>query len=225
MAHNDCGCRPAIDSDDRVVGVVPNRDIACRRVAEGKDSFTPISEVMTSQARCCGPDDDAQEAMQVMTEAQVRGVPVVDEAGCWVGLVSQTDTARKLDDHLGDVVEGVSESTASSSQATQSGRGTSGLLSRQPGHPNPSGRRSRNLALVSWGLSMLIEDGHHIGGNAHLKTDVDVQWQCDHEVSCELLHRAMEAHQQLGRESARPDGEYRARLLAITVPAAAEDRS
>lgn len=127
MAQNDCGCLPVVDSDDRVVGVVTDRDIACRCVGEGKDPSTPVSEVMTSEARCCGPEDDAQEAMRVMTEGQVRRVPVVDEAGCCVGMVAQADIARQLNDQVGDqvadVVAGISEPTGSASQASQTGAG------------------------------------------------------------------------------------------------------
>ena len=116
MAENDCGCLPVVDEDDRVVGVVTDRDIACRCVAEGKDPHTPVSDIMTSQARCCGPDDDAEQAMSVMSDAQIRRVPVVDETGCCVGMVSQADIARKLNNEAGQVVvERISQPTASSS--------------------------------------------------------------------------------------------------------------
>lgn len=107
MEEHDCGCLPVVDQDERVVGVVTDRDIACRCVGQGKDPDTAVGEVMTRGAHCCGPDDDVREAERVMSEGQVRRVPVVDEGGCCVGMVGQADVARA--DEAGDVVEKVSE--------------------------------------------------------------------------------------------------------------------
>ncbi len=91
MAEHDCGCLPVVDADDRVVGVVTDRDIACRCVGKGKDPSTAVADVMTPDARCCGPNDNVSEAARVMAEAKVRRVPVVDGHGCCVGLVAQAD--------------------------------------------------------------------------------------------------------------------------------------
>lgn len=109
MADSDCGCLPVVDEDRRVVGVITDRDIACRCVATGKDATTPVAEVMTSQTQCCGPDDDVEQVAQVMREAQVRRVPVVDGSGWCLGMVAQADLARGDGQRAGDVVTQVSQ--------------------------------------------------------------------------------------------------------------------
>jgi CBS domain-containing protein len=129
MVENDCGCLPVVEGEQQqVVGVVTDRDIACRCVAEGKDPSTPVRDVMSAPARCCGPDDDVTEVARVMAEGQVRRVPVVDEAGCCVGMIAQADVARAgRDVSAGDVarvVEHISEPAdqASRAEATSAGR-------------------------------------------------------------------------------------------------------
>lgn len=119
MTEQDCGCLPVVDTDDRLVGVVTDRDIACRCVAEGKDPSTPVGEIMTTGARCCSADDDVAEATTVMADAQVRRVPVIDGQGCCVGMVAQADIARAdraaTPGDVGDVLEQISEPTTSAS--------------------------------------------------------------------------------------------------------------
>lgn len=117
MADNDCGCLPVVDDDRHVLGVVTDRDIACRCVAEGKDPDTPVAAVMTSRASCCGPDDDVDEIARIMRDGKIRRVPVVDAGGCCVGMVAQADLARTDQQQAGDVIGGVSEGTDSPSHA------------------------------------------------------------------------------------------------------------
>lgn len=110
MEQHDCGCLPVVDGGQRVVGVVTDRDIACRCVGHGKDTTTSVAEVMTAQPSCCGPDDDVREAERIMAERQVRRLPVVDEAGCCVGMVAQAHLAKLRDEReAGEVVEDVSQ--------------------------------------------------------------------------------------------------------------------
>jgi CBS domain-containing protein len=118
MAENDCGCLPVVDAQDKVLGVVTDRDIACRCVAEGKDASTPVSGAMSAHPACCGADDDVEEANRIMSDAQVRRVPVVDASTCCVGMVSQADIARaQASDRVGEVVAGVSKPTPAASEA------------------------------------------------------------------------------------------------------------
>jgi CBS domain-containing protein len=118
MAEHDCGCLPVVDDQGKVSGVVTDRDIACRCVAAGKDSSTPVSEAMSAQPACCGADDDVEEANRIMSNAQVRRVPVVDASNCCVGMVSQADIARaQASDRVGEVVADVSTPTAGASEA------------------------------------------------------------------------------------------------------------
>lgn len=126
MVQNDCGCVPVVDDENHVMGIVTDRDIACRCVAGGKDASTPVSEVMTEHAQCCGADDDVEEATRIMAEGKVRRVPVVDESGCCVGMVSQADIVRRTEEkqHAMETVESVSEPTDAAAQTdhTEAGR-------------------------------------------------------------------------------------------------------
>jgi CBS domain-containing protein len=114
MRDHDCGCIPVVEGEsNRVVGVVTDRDIACRCVAEGESPDTPVREVMTTNPQCCHPEDDVAAVEQIMIEAQVRRVPVVDAKDSCVGMIAQADIA--LSDEaasnrdVGRVVERISE--------------------------------------------------------------------------------------------------------------------
>lgn len=125
MAENDCGCIPVVDSQDnrRVVGIVTDRDIAIRAVAEGKDPTTKARDVMTVDPRCCLPDDEVRAVERVMAEQQVRRVVIVDDDGYCVGIVAQADLARAADKasdvtqkDVGRVVERISQPTSGQQQ-------------------------------------------------------------------------------------------------------------
>ncbi len=114
MREHDCGCVPVLEGKGgRVIGVVTDRDIACRCVAEGKSPKTPIKEIMTLNPQCCRPDDDLAAVEQIMIMGQVRRVPVIDAKGHCVGMIAQADLAlsdRKAPEtDIGRVVERISE--------------------------------------------------------------------------------------------------------------------
>lgn len=116
MAANDCGCIPVVaDMESRqIVGTVTDRDIACRCTAEGKGPETRVEEVMSPNPSCCGADDELEQVERIMSERQVRRVPVVDGSGCCIGMIAQADVARAADrgvsdDEVGRVVERISE--------------------------------------------------------------------------------------------------------------------
>lgn len=94
MVENDCGEVPVLDERGQPVGVITDRDIACRCVAEGKDPNTPVSEVMSAPVVTVTPDADLDECCAKMEESQVRRIPVVEESGQCCGIVSQADVAR-----------------------------------------------------------------------------------------------------------------------------------
>jgi CBS domain-containing protein len=114
MRDHDCGCIPVVEGESkRLVGVVTDRDIACRCVAEGQNPDTPVRDIMTSNPQCCHPEDDIAAVEQIMIEAQVRRVPVVDAKDCCVGMIAQADIALSdeavSDREVGRMVERISE--------------------------------------------------------------------------------------------------------------------
>ena len=103
MGRENVGMVPVVERDTnrRLVGVVTDRDIAIRCVAEGKDGTCRVSDVMTSsKLATCNEDDEVDNVMQAMQTEKVRRIPIVDERGSLVGIVSQADVVRKAnDDH------------------------------------------------------------------------------------------------------------------------------
>jgi CBS domain-containing protein len=97
MQDHDCGCIPVIDDARHLLGVVTDRDLACRCLAAGLGPETTVAEVMSVSPSCCAPDDDVQYVERIMEERQVRRVPVVDGRGVCVGMVSQADVVRAAD--------------------------------------------------------------------------------------------------------------------------------
>lgn len=96
MLEHDCGCIPVVQGADQrsLVGVVTDRDIAVRAVAEGRPASTPIGEIMTPNPDCVGPDDDLDKVERLMSDRQIRRVVVVDDTGECVGIIAQADLAR-----------------------------------------------------------------------------------------------------------------------------------
>jgi CBS domain-containing protein len=114
MLEHDCGCVGVVEKGSmRLIGVVTDRDIACRCVAQGGGPETRIKEVMTADPRSCHPEDDVAAVEQIMMQAQVRRVPVVDGRGDCVGMIAQADLAVRdravSESELGRVVERISE--------------------------------------------------------------------------------------------------------------------
>ena len=101
MKEEDVGVLPVVDRDgsDRLIGIVTDRDIAVRHVAEGHDSSScPVSEAMTSSVSTVREDDDVDSVMDLMGKEQVRRIPVIDERGGLIGIVAQADIVREARD-------------------------------------------------------------------------------------------------------------------------------
>ena len=93
MKDVDTGIVPIVDGD-RLVGTITDRDIAIRVVAEGRDpQATKVDEVATRELVTIDPDQDLDEALRLMAKHQVRRLPVVEEDGRPVGIISQADVA------------------------------------------------------------------------------------------------------------------------------------
>jgi CBS domain-containing protein len=112
MKEINAGVIPVVEgTSKRLVGVVTDRDIAIRVVAEGKDADCCISEVMSSgNIATASPTDDVDRVMETMSREQVRRIPIVDERGSLVGIVAQADIVRKADDKKAErTVEKISQ--------------------------------------------------------------------------------------------------------------------
>jgi CBS domain-containing protein len=133
MADSDCGCIPVVDArdNDRVIGVVTDRDIAVRGVAQGRGPNTPVRELMSTDVTSCPPDADLLEVERVMTERQIRRVVVADNDGRARGIIAQADLARAAERggdvserEVARVVERISEPGTGSRGRGDSGRAT-----------------------------------------------------------------------------------------------------
>jgi CBS domain-containing protein len=96
MAKIDAGALP-VGENDRLVGVITDRDIAIRAVAEGKAPTTKIRDVMSQEVLYCFDDQDLEEVAQNMGEMKIRRLPVVNRDKRLVGIISLGDLARKED--------------------------------------------------------------------------------------------------------------------------------
>src|ERR671921_330413 len=92
MAELDAGIMP-VREGDRLVGMITDRDIAVRAVAEGRGPDTPVREVMTDEVKYCFEDDDTNDVARNMAEIQVRRLPVLNQDKRLVGIVSLGDMA------------------------------------------------------------------------------------------------------------------------------------
>jgi CBS domain-containing protein len=108
MAKEDVGPIPVVE-DGRIVGLVTDRDIVVRVIAEGKDpKATTVGEIASKDLVTVSPEEDLDQALQMMAERQVRRLPVVDGHRL-VGIVAQADIARTgKDKKTGEVVEEIS---------------------------------------------------------------------------------------------------------------------
>lgn len=114
MKTEDVGVVPVIENNEsrKLVGVITDRDLAVRLVAEGRDGQTRVRDAMSAgQLHTGRADDDLDKAMDAMAREQVRRIPIVDERGALVGIVSQADIVRKARDErkAEETVERISE--------------------------------------------------------------------------------------------------------------------
>ncbi|PTR16575.1 CBS domain-containing protein [Nitrosospira sp. Nsp2] len=107
MRDGDFGLVPVVD-DEELIGVITDRDIAIRAVAEGKDSGTPVREVMSEGVVWASEDDSIEDAARIMSDHQIRRLPIVDADQHLVGIVSLGDFAVDSSD-IEPVVEALSD--------------------------------------------------------------------------------------------------------------------
>ncbi len=96
MWELDCGCVPIIDPDSKVVGMLTDRDICMAAYTQGGAlGEISVSSVMSKEVHTCSPEDDLTVAELIMESKQVRRLPVIDDEGRLVGLLSLNDIARR----------------------------------------------------------------------------------------------------------------------------------
>jgi CBS domain-containing protein len=109
MKSEDVGSLPIVDGD-RLVGVITDRDLAIRALAEGKGSETIVGDIASKDLVTVDPQQSLEEAARLMAEHQLRRLPVCEEDGRLVGILAQADVAAAGHDTLtGEVVEKISQ--------------------------------------------------------------------------------------------------------------------
>ena len=94
MVKHNCGEIPVVDGADQVIGVVTDRDIVCRVVAQGRNPSIYTAESCMSFPVVTLPDDAAiEDVIAMMEDYQIRRLPVVDDEGCCAGIIAQADLA------------------------------------------------------------------------------------------------------------------------------------
>lgn len=115
MVEHDCGAIPVVENEksQKLVGIVTDRDITCRIVAEGKNPLElKASDCMTKTVVSVEPETSLEECSRLMEQHQVRRIPVVDSQGVCCGMVAQADLARKASEsQTAEVVQEVSKPT------------------------------------------------------------------------------------------------------------------
>lgn len=110
MVRHDCGAIPVCDEENRVIGIITDRDITCRCIARGLDPDTlNVADCMTRPVAAVEEDASLARCLSVMESNRVRRAVVVDFEGRCVGMVSQADVALKAPlQETGEVVKEVS---------------------------------------------------------------------------------------------------------------------
>ena len=115
MRECDCGALPVLEND-RVIGIVSDRDLAVRGLANGKSFDAKVGDIITRDPRTGSVNDDVREIERIMADNQVRRVPIVDGDGRCVGIIAQADLARAAlngtrvtEQEVAIVVESISE--------------------------------------------------------------------------------------------------------------------
>ncbi len=112
MRDGDMGAVPVVE-DGKLVGIVTDRDIVVRSIADGKPASSSVGEAMTSEIFSVGPDDFAFEAVRLMGDKQIRRVPVVNDDGELAGIIAMADIALEMEDEreIAETLEEISSGT------------------------------------------------------------------------------------------------------------------
>jgi CBS domain-containing protein len=117
MKSGNIGSIPVIENEQikKLVGIVTDRDLALKIIAEGRDAkSTKVEAVMTRKVVTCRADDDLQKALDAMSEHQLRRIPVVDNDNNILGIIAQADVATRVNqpEKTAAMVKEISQSNA-----------------------------------------------------------------------------------------------------------------
>jgi CBS domain-containing protein len=119
MAECDAGVLP-VGENDRLVGMITDRDIVIRALAQGKTVDTKVREVMSGEVKYCFEEDDVDEVARNMGDLQVRRLPVLNKDKRLTGILSLGDIANTNETHsAADALSGISEPTSQQSGGAQ----------------------------------------------------------------------------------------------------------
>ncbi len=113
MREGDMGAMPVVEND-KLVGIVTDRDIVVRAIAEGKNVETQIGDVMTTEIFSAKEDDFVFDAIRLMGDKQVRRIPVITENGELAGIIAMADIALEMEDEreIAETLEEISSGAA-----------------------------------------------------------------------------------------------------------------
>ena len=114
LRDGDMGVLPVTDASNRLVGIVTDRDIVVRAIADGKGLETTVGDVMTTELFTVQPDDFVFQAIRLMGDKQIRRVPVVAEGATLQGILSLADIALEMEDEreIAEALEDISSGSA-----------------------------------------------------------------------------------------------------------------
>lgn len=113
----DVGSIPVVEDEQtlKLVGIVTDRDLAMRVVADGRSAnLTRVADVMSHEIITCRASDDLQKAVDAMSLHQLRRIPVIDDDHRIVGIISQADIATRVErsEEIAEMVKEISQPTA-----------------------------------------------------------------------------------------------------------------